>query len=687
MSNYTKLDELCVNTIRSLAIDTVQKANSGHPGLPLGAAAMAYVLWTRYLKHNPKNPNWYNRDRFVLSAGHGSALLYTLLHLTGYDLPMEQLKQFRQWGSITPGHPEYRDTPGVEITTGPLGQGVANSVGMAIAEANLAARFNQPGSDIIDHYTYCLAGDGCLMEGVACEAASLAGHLGLGKLILLYDDNTITLSASTHLAFTEDRKMHFESYGWHTVVVKDGNNLDEIDNAIAQAQQCKDKPSIILVRTTIGFGSPHKQGTFEAHGSPLGVEEVKLTKENLGFPEEPLFDVPKEAAKHLLECVERGKKQEEQWQAHYKKYAQEHAKIAEELSELMSGKLPENWNKNIEVYPADEKGIASRVAGGNVIQAICVGLPGLIGGSADLNPSTKTEMINFGNFQNPALSNGDMQGALDGGWNFAGRNIFFGVREHAMGAIANGIATYPGLIPYTATFMTFSDYMRPAMRLAALMHLRVIFVFTHDSIALGEDGPTHQPVEQLSSLRAIPNMIVIRPSDSNETAMAWESAVETKDKPTTLVLSRQNLPTLDRTKYAAATHLKKGAYILNDKAKAEPDIILMASGSEVDLIVKAEQELAKQHINVRIVSVPSLDLFEMQPKSYQDSVLPPSVTKRLAVEAGVSQGWWKYLGSEGDMISVEKFGASAPGDKVMSEYGFTVENVCKHALNLLKKNK
>ncbi len=686
MSNYTKLDALCVNTIRALAIDTVQKANSGHPGLPLGAAPMAYVLFTRYLKHNPKNPNWYNRDRFVLSAGHGSALLYTMLHLTGYDLPMEQLKQFRQWGSITPGHPEYRDTPGVEITTGPLGQGVANSVGMAIAEANLAARFNRPDANIIDHYTYCLAGDGCLMEGVASEAASLAGHLGLGKLILLYDDNTITLSAATHLAFTEDRKLRFESYGWHTLVVKDGNNLQEIDDAIAAACECKDKPSIILVRTVIGFGSPHKQGTFEVHGSPLGVEEVKLTKENLGFPEEPLFDVPAEAGKHLLECVEKGKELEAKWNADYKNYAKNHSDVAAQLTELMSAKLPKGWNRNVEVYPADAKGVASRVAGGQVIQALCVGLPGLIGGSADLNPSTKTEMINFGNFQSPDLKQGDMQGSLDGGSNFAGRNIFFGVREHAMGAIANGLATYPGLIPYTATFMTFSDYMRPAMRLAALMHLRVIFVFTHDSVALGEDGPTHQPVEQLSSLRAIPNMIVIRPSDANETAMAWECAVETMDHPTTIVLSRQNLPTLDRKEYASALNLKKGAYILKDADNGKPDIILMASGSEVDLIVQAQKKLAEKNIHARIVSIPSLDLFEMQPQTYQDSVLPPDATPRLAVEAGVSQGWWKYLGSHGDMISIEKFGASAPGEKVMSEYGFTVDNVCKHAFKLLGKN-
>ncbi len=686
MSKYTKLDQLCVNTIRALSIDMIQKANSGHPGLPLGAAPMAYVLWTHYLKHNPKNTSWYNRDRFVLSAGHGSALLYSLLHLTGYDLPMDQLQKFRQWHSMTPGHPELHDTPGVEITTGPLGQGVANSVGMAIAEANLAARYNRDGADIIDHYTYCLAGDGCLMEGVASEAASLAGHLGLGKLILLYDDNSITLSASTQLSFTEDRQMRFESYGWHTLIVEDGNNLDEIDAAIAAARAEKNRPTFICVRTVIGFGSPHKHGTFEAHGSPLGVEEVKLTKETLGFTQEPLFNVPQEVSEHMLKCVTRGQEFEQAWNNTYKKYENQYPDVAAQLTGLMSSKLPEDWNKEVPTFPADAKGISTRVAGGKIMQALCVSLPGLIGGSADLNPSTFTEMINFGNFQSPTTDHGDKQGSLDGGWNFAGRNIFFGVREHAMGAIANGIATYKGMIPYTATFMTFSDYMRPAMRLAALMRLRVIFVFTHDSIALGEDGPTHQPIEQLSSLRVMPNMIVIRPCDANETAFAWQVAIEMVDRPTSLILSRQNLPVLDRTKYAAASNLKKGAYILADCTNGKPDIILMASGSEVNLIVKAQEELLKNNVQVRIVSVPSMELFALQPTNYQESVLPKTIKKRLAVEAGVSQGWWRYLGDEGVMISIEKFGASAPGDKVMSEYGFTVENVCKQALNLLGKN-
>ena len=686
MAKFDKLDQLCVNTIRALAIDTVQKANSGHPGLPLGASPMTYVLWTRHMQHNPKNPAWFNRDRFVLSAGHGSALLYSMLHLTGYDVPMDQLKQFRQWGSITPGHPEYGDTPGVEITTGPLGQGVANAVGMAIAEANLGARFNRPDYDIIDHYTYCIAGDGDLMEGVASEAASLAGHLGLGKLICLYDDNYITLSSSTQLAFTEDRKKRFEAYGWHTLEVADGNDLAAIDKAITTAKQVTDKPTLVLVRTTIGFGSPHKQNTFEAHGSPLGPEEVELTKQNLGFPIEPTFDVPKDAGEHLLEVVKAGHEHEQAWNKAFKAYEQAHPDVAKDFSDLISGKLPSKWNETVPVFPADEKGIASRVAGGKVIQSLSVGLPGLIGGSADLNPSTKTEMVDFGNFQSPTTDNGDKQGELDGGWNFAGRNIFFGVREHAMGAIANAIATYPGMIPYTATFMTFSDYMRPAMRLAALMKLRAVFVFTHDSVALGEDGPTHQPVEQLASLRAIPGLIVIRPCDANETAMAWESAVETMHQPTTIVLSRQNLPTLDRTKYASADNLKRGAYVLADAANGKPDMILMASGSEVGLIVEAQQALAKDNIQVRIVSMPSWELFEKQPQQYQDSVLPPELTKRLAVEAGISQGWWRFLGSDGDMISIEHFGASAPGGKVMSEFGFTVDNVCQQAKKVLGKS-
>lgn len=680
------IDELCINTIRTLSVDTVQKANSGHPGLPLGAAPMAYVLWKHFLKHNPKNPSWYNRDRFVLSAGHGSALLYSLLHLTGYDLPMDQLKAFRQWGSITPGHPEYRDTPGVEITTGPLGQGFANAVGMAIAEANLAARYNTDDHKVVDHNTYCLVGDGDLMEGVSAEAASLAGHLGLGKLIYLYDDNYISLSSATHLAYTEDRAARFEAYGFHTVYVKDGNDTDAIEKALEEARSVTDKPSLILIRSIIGFGSPHKQNTYGVHGSPLGPEELKLTKKNLGFPEDKTFYVPEKAGKHLLEAVAAGEKAEKEWDALFTEYKKANPELSAELEQMMSGKLPDGWDESVPEFPADEKGLASREVGGKVMQAFNPVVPGFLGGSADLNPSTKTELINYGNFQSPATADGDQQGALDGGWNYKGRNIFYGIREHAMGSVSNGIATYPGMIPFTATFMTFSDYMRPAIRLAALMHMQVIFVFTHDSIALGEDGPTHQPIEQLASLRAIPLLDVLRPGDANETAVAWKIAMETRDHPTTLILSRQALPTLDRTKYASAEGVRKGAYVLSDANDGNPDVILIASGSEVGLIVEAQKVLKEQGIGARIVSMPSWELFDAQPEAYRDSVLPPKITARLVVEAGISQGWAQYVGQYGGMITIDnRFGASAPGPIVMEKYGFTVENICKQALAQVKK--
>jgi transketolase len=654
-SKFNSLDELCVNTLRTLSIDAVQKADSGHPGLPLDAAPMAYVLWTYFLKHNPVNPKWYNRDRFVLSAGHGSILLYSLLYLTGYGVSLAQIKQFRQWGSITPGHPESELTPGVEVTTGPLGQGFANGIGMAIAEANLAARYNRPGFVIIDHFTYSIVSDGDLMEGIASEAASLAGHLQLGKLIYLYDNNHMTLSAGTQLAFTEDRQKRFEAYGWHTQVIKDGNNLSEILNAIELARQETKRPSLILIHTHLGFGSPHKHDTFEAHGSPLGVEEVKLTKKNLGWPEEPTFHIPQRAAK--------------------------------ELRQLIKGKLKTGWDENIPKFSADEKGIATRDASHYIMQAINPGLPGFMGGSADLNPSTKTELINYGNFQSPTTAVGDLQGSLDGGWNYAGRNLFYGVREHAMAAISNGIATVNGMIPFAATFLIFSDYMRPAIRLAALMNLQVIYVFTHDSIALGEDGPTHQPIEQLASLRAIPQLIVIRPADANETTAAWQVAVETRHNPVALILTRQKVPTFDRNYFSSASGLRRGAYIMVDAPKSNPDIILIASGSEVSLIVAAKQKLEAKHISVRLVSMPSWELFLAQPKKYRDSVLPPSITTRLAVEAGVSQGWERFVGDHGDIISIECFGASAPGPTVMQKYGFTAENICKRALTLLKKSK
>jgi transketolase len=681
----SSFDELCVNTLRTLSIDAVQKANSGHPGLPLGAAPMAYVLWTHFLKHNPANPKWYDRDRFVLSAGHGSMLLYSLLHLTGYAVSIDDLKQFRQWGSITPGHPEYGLTPGVEVTTGPLGQGFANGVGMAIAEHYLAARYNRPGYKIIDHFTYGIVSDGDLMEGVASEAASLAGHLKLGKLIYLYDNNYITLSSSTQLAFTEDRAMRFTAYGWHTQIVDDGNDLLAINNAIETARKETERPSIILVRTHIGYGSPHKHDTFEAHGSPLGKEEVELTKQNLAWPIDSSFYVPKEAEKHFRQALADGKKAEKEWNTQLATYAKKHSALAKELKQFMNGELKPGWNENIPVFPADPAGIATRLASGKIMQAINPNLPGFIGGSADLNPSTFTQLINYGNFQNSTTAVGDLQGKLDGDWNYAGRNIFYGVREHAMGAISNGLATFGSIIPFTATFLCFADYMRPAIRLAALMKIQVIFIFTHDSIGLGEDGPTHQPVEQLASLRAIPHLTVIRPGDANETAVAWQVAIQSRHNPTVLVLTRQAVPTLDRKEFASAEGLRKGAYILADAPRGKPKIILIASGSEVGLIVAAQQKLLKQKIAVRIVSMPSWELFAAQSQKYRDSVLPPTVTARLAVEAGRSQGWERYIGDHGDMISVESFGASAPGPIIMKKYGFTVDNVCKRALALLKR--
>lgn len=683
------LDELCVNTIRMLSIDAVQKADSGHPGLPLGAAPMAYALWTKFLKHNPVNPGWYDRDRFVLSAGHGSIQFYSLLHLTGYAISMEQIKQFRQWGSITPGHPESELTPGVETTTGPLGQGFANGVGMAIAEAYLAARFNRPSFNIIDHFTYGIASDGDLMEGVAAEAASLAGHLQLGKLIYFYDNNHITLSASTHLAFTEDRQKRFEAYGWHTQTVADGNDLAAIEAAIIAARLVTDRPSLILIKTIIGYGSPHKQNTFEAHGSPLGAEEVKLTKQNLGWPETADFYVPPKAEKHFRKAIATGTQAEKKWNNLLLAYEKKYPALAHELKQFMHGELEKGWDKNIPQFPADEKGMATRDASGKVMQAIGPSLAGFIGGSADLNPSTKTELINFGNFESSSEAVGDqppdIQGSVDGGWNYAGRNLYYGVREHAMGAISNGLATFGGIIPFTATFLIFSDYMRPPMRLAALMQLQVIYVFTHDSIALGEDGPTHQPVEQLANLRAVPNLTVIRPADANETAVAWKVAIETRHNPVALILTRQKVATLDRKEFAAADGLRRGAYILSDAPKGKPEIILIATGSEVSLIVAAKEKLQAKKIRVRIVSMPSWELFAAQSQKYRDSVLPPAVTARLAVEAGVSQGWQRYIGERGDMISVESFGASAPGSKVMEKYGFTVNNVCKKAWALIYK--
>jgi len=678
------LDTLCVNTIRFLAVDAVQKANSGHPGLPMGAAPMAYVLWTRFLKHDPASPNWFDRDRFILSAGHGSMLLYGLLHLTGYDLPLDQIKQFRQWGSKTAGHPERGLTPGVETTTGPLGQGFGNGVGAAIAEAHLAARYNRPGHEIINHFTYAIVSDGDLMEGVASEAASLAGHLELGKLIYLYDDNRTSLAASTNLTFTEDRAKRFEAYDWHTQTIEDGNDLDAIDRALRAAQSETQRPSLILVRTHIGYGSPRKQDTFEAHGSPLGEEEVRLTKQNLGWPLDSPFYIPDAALAHFRQAVERGKQAEVEWNKRFASYKRAYPDLARELEQIMRGELPAGWDAEIPRFPADVKGTATRVASGQVMNAIAAKLPTLVGGSGDLNPSTHTALKEMGDFENPARASGDVQGSAGGGWSYAGRNLHFGVREHGMGAILNGIAAHGGIIPFGATFLIFSDYMRPAIRLAALMKQHVIYVFTHDSIGLGEDGPTHQPVEQLAGLRAVPRLIVIRPCDANETAVAWRVAIETRDRPVALVLTRQNVPTLDRTVYASADGLRHGAYVLADAPGGRPDIILIGTGSEVSLVVAAQERLRERKIQARVVSMPSWELFDAQPREYRDSVLPPSVRVRLAAEAGSPQGWSKYVGDWGNVVGVEDFGASAPGHVIMREYGFTVENIVERALALLR---
>ncbi|MBN6740004.1 transketolase [Acidithiobacillus sp. MC6.1] len=675
-------DQLCINTLRFLSVDMVQHANSGHPGLPLGAAPMAYVLWTRLLKHHPANPHWFNRDRFVLSAGHGSALLYSLLHLTGYDLALDDIKQFRQRGSKTPGHPERGHTPGVETTTGPLGQGFGNAVGMAIAEAQLAARYNRPNHALIDHHTFAIVSDGDLMEGVTSEAASLAGHLKLGKLTCLYDDNYVTLAAATDISFTENRALRFEAYGWHTISVADGNDVAAIEAALTAARAETARPSLILLRTHIGFGSP-EQDSFKAHGSPLGVNDVRKTKQKLGWPTEPEFLIPDEALAHFREAVKRGAQDEAAWDERMSAYAKAFPDMAEELRYRLRDELPPGWDMDIPVFDADAKGLATRDASSKVMNAIAPKLLALTGGSADLDPSTKTALKGMGDFNPPLLKNANEQGSDSAGWSYAGRNLHFGVREHAMGAIVNGLAAHGGFIPYGSTFLIFSDYMRPAIRLAALMGLHVVHVFTHDSIAVGEDGPTHQPVEQLASLRAIPDLIVIRPGDANETAVAWRVALETRKRPVLLVLTRQALPTLDRSRYAEADGLRCGAYVLSDAPTGRPDLIFIASGSEVALVVAAQQKLLGDKIQVRIVSMPSWELFDAQPLEYRNAVLPPAVGARLAVEAGVSQGWHRYVGSRGDVLAVDRFGASAPGELVMREYGFTVDKVCARAKALL----
>jgi transketolase len=677
------LEERAINSIRFLAVDAVQKANSGHPGLPMGAAAMAYVLWTEYLRHNPKNPKWANRDRFVLSAGHGSALLYSLLYLTGYDLSLDDLKAFRQLGSITPGHPEYGLTPGVEVTTGPLGQGFANGVGMAIAERFLAATLNRPGHEIIDHYTYAIVSDGDVMAGVAMEAASIAGHLGLGKMIYLYDQNHITLAGTANLSMTEDVATRFEASGWHTISV-DGMDTDAVRTAIADAKAVTSKPSLILAKTIIGFGSPKKEGTFGVHGSPLGPDEVLASKKNLDWPEEPAFFVPDAALELFRTAVENGKAAEKDWEKAFASYRKAYPELAATLECALAGELAQDWNADLPKWNVGDKAIATRKASEAVIQAFFPKIPTFIGGSADLNPSTNTGMKGGGDFQPPIpAGSAEIQGELGGDWGYDGRNIHWGIREHAMGSAVNGMAAHGGVVPFSATFLVFSDYMRAPIRLAALSGYKSIFVFTHDSIAVGEDGPTHEPVEQVMSLRLIPGLNVIRPADANETRGAWEVAL-TADGPTLLALSRQDLPILD----TAGAHgtLKQGGYILRD-TDATPDIVLIATGSEVALSLEAADLLKDYDVAARVVSLPSWALFDRQTESYRESVLGPWPTPRLSVEAGVTTGWQRFTGPNGGSVGIDTFGASGPGGKVLAHFGFTKEHVAASALRLLDKNK
>ena len=659
---------LCVNTIRTLAMDGVQAANSGHPGAPMGLAAAAYVLWTRFLKHNPKNPKWVDRDRFVLSGGHASMLLYSLLFLTGYRVGLNELKNFRQWGSITPGHPEFGHTPGVETTTGPLGQGFTNAVGMAMAERHLAAVFNKGSQKIVDHYTYIMCGDGDLMEGVTAEAASLAGHLGLGKLICIYDDNKISIEGGTDLAFTENVAARFKSYQWHVVRVNDGNDLEAIQQAIKAARDESDRPTLIALRTHIAYGSPNKQDTHDAHGAPLGDEEILLTKENLGWPSRKKFYVPPAALKTFRKCVDKGKKAEAAWQNKYKAYAKKYPDLAQNWQAAIYCKPLRGWDSKVPTF-ANSSPIATRAASGQVINGLAEKLPNLMGGSADLAPSNNTLIKSSFDFQKGS---------------YGGRNIRFGVREHAMGSILSGMALHGGIRPYGGTFLVFADYCRPAIRLAALMKLPVTYVFTHDSVAVGEDGPTHQPVEHIAALRAIPGLVVIRPADATETAAAWRVAVKSFNYPVALILSRQSLPVLNRKKYPSAVALAKGAYILAD-TEDPPEVILIGSGSEVHLCLEAKERLAKKGVAARVVSMPSWELFERASKNYQEKVLPPQVTARVAVEAGISMGWERYVGSRGAVIGINRFGASAPGGTIMQKYGMKASAVAAKAMAVLMK--
>ena len=663
----TSLDQLCINTVRTLAMDAVQQADSGHPGTPMALAPLAYVLWQRHLRYNPANPDWFGRDRFVLSAGHACMLLYAVLYLTGYDLSLDDIKQFRQWGSRTPGHSEHGLTPGVEATTGPLGQGVGNAVGMALAEAHLATLFNRPGHAIVDHCTYFVASDGDMMEGVSHEACSLAGHLKLGKLIGIYDDNRITIDGKTDLTFSDDTARRFESYGWHVERVADGNDLGALDAALAAARRQGDRPSLVIVRTHIAYGSPHKQDTPEAHGAPLGAEEVKLTKQRLGWPSLEPFYVPEESLEHWRRVRDRGARLEAEWRKRHDAYRAAHPDLAAELERRLAGRFPEAWDADLPAFaPTDAQ--ATRAASGKVLNAVAAKLPELIGGSADLAGSTNVVFKNGGD-------------VAVGSW--GARNIHFGVREHGMGAIMNGLALHGGVRPVGSTFLIFSDYMRPPIRLAVLCHLPAIYVFTHDSIGLGEDGPTHQPIEQLASLRAIPHLTVLRPADATEVVEAWRAAVQHQTGPVALVLTRQKVSVIDRARYGPANGLRLGAYVLADAPGGKPAVILMASGSEVELVLGAYEQLAAAGLAARVVSMPSMEFFASQPQEYRDAVLPPAVGARLAVEAASPQPWYRWVGDHGAVLGLERFGASAPYQRIYRELGLTVENIVRRAKQLL----
>ena len=665
----TDFEQQCINTIRALSIDAVQRANSGHPGAPLGAAAMAHVLWTRFLRHNPANPGWSNRDRFVLSAGHASALLYSLLYLTGYDLSLEEIKGFRQWGSRAAGHPEYGLTPGVETTTGPLGQGFANGVGMAIAERWLASRYNRQGHTVVDHYVYAIVSDGDLQEGLSSESASLAGQLGLGRLIYLYDDNSISIEGPTQLSFTEDVAARFRSYGWQVVGPIDGMNPQEVEAAVREAREDGNHPSLVICRTIIGYGSPHKAGTARAHGEPLGEEETALTKTNLGWKSEEPFHVPPDVLSYFREALSRGQQQVENWDAAMKSYSSAYPEEARQLEAQLRGELADGWDEGLaELFLPAEKPMATRAASGAVLNKLAPRIRNLLGGSADLAPSTKTLLEGEGDF-----------GPAD----YSGRNLHFGIREHAMGAIANGMAVHGGVIPYTATFLVFYDYMRPAVRLAALMGIRVVFIFTHDSIGVGEDGPTHQPVEQVMGLRSVPNLTTIRPADATETAMAWVAAIKNVDGPTALVLTRQSLPVLDRGVYASAEGVLRGGYSLWQTSDS-PELLIMATGSEIHLALEAGGILAARGIKLRVVSMPSWELFEAQPRDYRESILPSAVRARISVEAGITLGWERYAGLDGKAIGIDRFGASAPGPELYRRLGLTSDRIVQEALQVLE---